>query len=202
MKSLNYYKKQKEGVTSMPCDKALSRRAFLMAGGAAAAIVLNPFPTWAAVRNLMNPVRKLTFFNIHTNEHLCAPYYIKGKYDCKALNAVNYILRDYRTDEVIDIDRSLLDLLFAIAVKTKSPSGTFEVISGYRSPATNAMLRKKSRGVASKSLHMVGKAIDIRLSGYNTRRLRETAVKLKAGGVGFYPKSDFVHVDVGRVRYW
>lgn len=186
----------------MPCDKALSRRAFLMAGSAAAAIALNPFPTWAAVRDLLNPVRKLTFYNIHTNEHLCVRYCIKGKYDPKALNDVNFILRDYRTGEIIDIDPSLLDLLFEIAVKTRSPSATFEVISGYRSPATNTMLRKKSRGVASKSLHMVGKAIDIRLSGYNTRRLRETAVKLRAGGVGFYPKSDFVHVDVGRVRYW
>jgi uncharacterized protein YcbK (DUF882 family) len=186
----------------MTGDKALSRRGFLMAGGAAAAVVLNPFPAWAAARDLLNPDRKLTFFNIHTNEHLCVRYYIKGKYDRKALKAINYILRDYRTGEIIDIDRSLLDLLFAISVKTRSPSATFEVISGYRSPATNAMLREKSRGVASKSLHMVGKAIDIRLSGYNIRRLRETAVKLKAGGVGFYPKSHFVHVDVGRVRYW
>jgi len=186
----------------MTHDKALSRRGFLMAGGAAAAVVLNPFPGWAAVRDLLNPARKLTFFNTHTNEHLSVRYCIKGKYDPKALNAINYILRDYRNGEIIDIDRSLLDLLFAIAVKMRSPSATFEVISGYRSPATNAMLRKNSRGVASKSLHMVGKAIDIRLSGYNTRRLHETAVKLKAGGVGFYPKSDFVHVDVGRVRYW
>jgi len=173
-----------------------------MAGGAAAAIVLNPFPAWPAVRDLLNPVRHLSFFNTHTNEHLGVRYYTKGKYDRKALSAINYILRDYRTGEIIDIDRSLLDLLFAISVKTRSPSATFEVISGYRSPATNAMLRGKSRGVASKSLHIVGKAIDIRLSGHNTRRLREIAVKLKAGGVGFYPKSDFVHVDVGRVRYW
>jgi len=186
----------------MTCDKALSRRGFLLAGCAAAALVLNPFPGWAAVRDLLNPVRKLTFFNTHTNEHLGVQYCIKGKYDRKALKAINYILRDHRTGETIDIDRSLLDLLFAITVKMRSPSATFEVISGYRSPATNAMLRKNSPGVASKSLHLVGQAIDVRLSGRSTRRLREAAVKLKAGGVGFYPKSDFVHVDVGRVRYW
>jgi uncharacterized protein YcbK (DUF882 family) len=183
-------------------SKALNRRDFLMASGLTAAFILNPLPAWAAFRDLLQPVKKLTFYNTHTAEHLNARYFIKGKYDRKALNDINHILRDYRTNEIIDIDRSLLDLLYAISVKTRSPEAVFEVISGYRTPATNAMLHKKSRGVALNSLHIVGKAIDIRLAGYDTRRLHNTAVKLRGGGVGFYPKSDFVHVDVGPVRYW
>ncbi|UCD82794.1 MAG: YcbK family protein [Desulfobacterales bacterium] len=186
----------------MTWAKALNRRDFLTVGGAAAAMVLNPLPAWAAFRDLLKPVRKLTFYNTHTDERLSVRYYINGKYDRKALSDINYILRDHRTDDIFDIDRSLLDLLYAISVKTRSHAATFEVISGYRSPATNALLHKKSRGVATKSLHMLGKAIDIRLSGHDTRRLHKTAVKLKGGGVGFYPKSDFVHVDVGSVRYW
>jgi len=182
--------------------KTLNRRSFLKAGGVAAAIVLNPIPVWAAFYDLLNPVRKLTFYNTHTDEHLNVRYFTKGKYDRQALKNINHILRDYRTDEIIDIDRSLLDLLYAISVKTRSREAVFEVISGYRSPATNALLHRESPGVAAKSLHIKGKAIDIRLSGYNTRGLHKAAVKLKGGGVGFYPKSDFVHVDVGPVRYW
>jgi len=163
---------------------------------------MNPIPVWAAFYDLLNPVRKLTFYNTHTDEHLNARYFAKGKYAPQALKEINHILRDYRTGEVIDIDRSLLDLLYAIAAKTRSRESVVEVISGYRAPATNAMLHRKSRGVAAKSLHVKGKAIDIRLSGYDTRRLYQAAVRLKGGGVGFYPNSDFVHVDVGPVRYW
>jgi uncharacterized protein YcbK (DUF882 family) len=95
----------------------------------------------------------------------------------------------------------LLDLLHALSLKTKLRE-PFHVISGYRSPATNSRLRKKGNGVASKSLHVQGKAIDIRIPRYSTRQLRNVARKMKAGGVGYYPKSDFVHVDTGRVRYW
>ena len=110
-------------------------------------------------------------------------------------------MRDHRSGEVKAIDTQLLELLHALALKT-SPQAPFHVISGYRSPATNKKLRKKSTGVASRSLHMQGKAIDIRIPGFKTRKLRNVALKLKAGGVGYYAKSDFVHVDIGRVRYW
>jgi uncharacterized protein YcbK (DUF882 family) len=111
------------------------------------------------------------------------------------------VLRDHRTDEVAEMDPRLLDLLFNLQGKLGA-STPFHVISGYRSPRSNAMLVAKGGGVAKKSLHMQGKAIDIRLPGRELADLRKAALGLKAGGVGYYPKSDFVHVDVGRVRHW
>jgi uncharacterized protein YcbK (DUF882 family) len=110
-------------------------------------------------------------------------------------------LRDHRADEVENIDTDLLDLLFALR-KTLETREPFHVISGYRSAKTNATLRAAGSGVAPNSLHRLGKAIDIRTPGRELRVLHEAAVALKGGGVGYYPKSDFVHVDVGRVRYW
>ncbi|HSN31208.1 MAG TPA: DUF882 domain-containing protein, partial [Ideonella sp.] len=118
-----------------------------------------------------------------------------------ALAAVDRLLRDFRSGEVAAIDPALLDLLHALAMTTGA-QGPFEVISGFRSPATNEMLRHRSSGVASGSLHMLGQAIDIRVAGVPLAGLRNAALSLRAGGVGFYPASDFVHVDTGRVRAW
>ena len=110
-------------------------------------------------------------------------------------------MRDYRANEIKPIDPVLLDQLYALKLKTgtKSP---FHVISGYRTPATNAMLRRRSNGVARRSYHTKGKAIDIRLPGYDTHRLRNAALSLRSGGVGYYRNSNFVHVDTGPVRTW
>ena len=114
---------------------------------------------------------------------------------------VNILLRDFRTGESHRIDPTLLDILYDLQVLADRDAH-YEVISGYRSPQTNAMLHQLSSGVAEHSQHILGKAIDVRLSGFSTRTLSEHARSLSRGGVGFYANSDFVHVDTGRIRYW
>lgn len=145
--------------------------------------------------------RTLGFFNTHTNEILKATYWRDGAYDKGAIKDINQILRDHRSGEVYGMDLPLLDLLVDLHRRAESKK-PFEIISGYRSPQSNATLASASGGVAKKSLHMQGKAIDIRLRDVKLKELRETALAMKLGGVGYYPKSDFVHVDTGRVRQW
>ena len=145
--------------------------------------------------------RALTLHNLHTGEKLSTVYWADGAYLPAPLSAIATLCRDFRTGDVKPIDAKLLDLLHALRGKlgTDAP---FHVISGYRSPATNAMLSSNSGGVAKKSLHMRGMAIDIRLPGRELSDLRRAARSLQRGGVGYYPRSDFVHVDTGRVRFW
>ena len=145
--------------------------------------------------------RRVAFQNLHTGEKLEAVYWEQGCYVPDALAAVNRVLRDYRTGDEHMMDPRLLDLLHQVhgAVGRKAP---FQVISGYRSPKTNAMLHERSSGVAGKSLHMEGMAIDVRVEGVALDHLHKAALDLSEGGVGFYPTSDFVHMDVGRVRRW
>jgi uncharacterized protein YcbK (DUF882 family) len=145
--------------------------------------------------------RTVALHNPHTGEALNAVYWDNGAYVPAALAAVNHVLRDYRNGEVHTIEPRLIDLLTTLAGRVEGV-GPFEVISGYRSPATNAMLHAHSDGVAKGSLHMQGLAIDIRLPGVGLDRLHRAALSLAGGGVGYYPVSDFVHVDVGRVRQW
>jgi len=137
----------------------------------------------------------------HTGERLAIEYFSGGTYLPDALSAVNYFLRDFRTSNVHDIDPALLDLLHGLAATTET-SRPFQVISGYRSPTTNEMLRHRSEGVAAGSLHMKGQAIDVRLGDVPLSKLRQAALGARRGGVGYYPTSDFVHVDTGRVRMW
>jgi uncharacterized protein YcbK (DUF882 family) len=118
-----------------------------------------------------------------------------------ALKNINHTLRDHRTDEIKSIDINLLNILYSVRKKLNI-SEPFHIISGYRSPETNEYLYKSSKGVAKKSLHMHGKAIDFRLPNISLPVLRRTAITLKAGGVGYYPCSNFIHIDVGRIRYW
>lgn len=146
-------------------------------------------------------VRSLAFFNTHTRESVRARFWAKGEYLADGLNAINRVLRDHRTGDVTAIDKRLLVLLHDLAATLES-TDPFHVISGYRSPATNAMLRARSEGVAGGSLHMRGMAADLRVPGVPLVRLRDTAIAMQRGGVGFYPDSSFVHVDVGRVRSW
>lgn len=146
-------------------------------------------------------VRRLGFHNLHTDEALDVAYWEDGAYVPDALTAVNRVLRDFRTGEEHVISPKLLDLLSLLSGRLDSGE-RFQVISGYRSPQTNAALHARSGEVASGSLHMVGQAIDIRLPGVDLSRLHEAALDLAVGGVGYYPTSDFVHVDVGRVRRW
>lgn len=147
------------------------------------------------------PVRRLSFDNLHTGEHLSAVYWEKGAYLPDATRQIDWLLRDFRANEVHPIEPRLLDLLYTLTaiVPTGAP---YEVISGYRSPATNAMLAAHGDGVAEHSLHTQGAAIDVRVPGLLLTQLRNRARSLRGGGVGYYPRSDFVHIDVGRVRYW
>ena len=149
----------------------------------------------------VSKTRTLSFRHLHTNEKLSIEYFSDNHYQYEALNKINYLLRDFRSSEVYPIDPILFDLLYSIQLATGS-KGDYEIISGYRSPTTNNMLRSKSNGVAKRSLHMQGKAVDIRLTDVSTDSVRRAAIALKAGGVGYYKKSDFVHLDTGRFRTW
>jgi uncharacterized protein YcbK (DUF882 family) len=168
-------------------------------GGAALAIAS---PLQGALAALPQAgTRTLGLLSTHTNEKITATYWRDGVYDKGALRDIDYVLRDHRTGEVAPIDPHLLDLLVELHRRAGSRK-EFQVISGYRSPKTNAMLASGSGGVAKRSLHMDGKAIDIRLHDVALADLRQTALGMKAGGVGYYKKSDFIHVDTGRVRQW
>ena len=145
--------------------------------------------------------RSLRFVHTHTGESLTAAYFDGSAYDAASLSDVNHLLRDFRTGESHLMDPQLLDILYDLQVLADRDA-PFEVISGYRSPATNAMLHRVSNGVAEHSQHLLGKAIDVRLSGYSTRQLSDHARALARGGVGFYASSNFVHIDTGRVRNW
>jgi uncharacterized protein YcbK (DUF882 family) len=145
--------------------------------------------------------RSLSFVNIHTDEKLSAVYWADGALEPQALCEIDHILRDYRTGDIKPIDVTLLDLLHDLRALVGSDA-PFHVISGYRSPATNAMLRAHSEGVARHSLHLDAKAADVRLPGVALLDLRRAALSLQRGGVGYYPGPEFVHVDTGRVRAW
>lgn len=179
----------------------IHRRQFLRLGFAAVSAIVFPPRLSAGVQNSAPLEKRLAFFNTHTCERLDVCYCTAGRYDARALAEINHILRDHRTGEVGPIATGLLDLLHTLSLRLETPH-PLHVISGYRSPGTNATLHRCNRGVASQSLHVYGKAIDIRVPGIQTLELRGIALALAAGGVGYYPKSDFVHVDIGRVRSW
>lgn len=179
----------------------ISRRDLLTAGLVTTAACLFPHKAASAVARVFVPERALFFRNTHTGESMKALYWNQGTYVPQALADINFILRDYRTGEVKEIDTDLLDLVFALQQKLET-KGPFEVISGYRSPETNSYLMSMGRGAVKNSLHLCGKAIDMRLPGCELKTLQRAAVDLGRGGVGYYPSSDFVHVDVGSIRYW
>lgn len=151
---------------------------------------------WAAA-----PARKLSLYHLHTGETLRLTYAEHGKIIPAAMHELNHFLRDWRTGNAHPIDPALLDQLYALQQKVETP-GAYHVICGYRSPKTNDMLHAKSDGVASHSLHLEGRAIDISLPGKDLAHLRKAALSLRAGGVGYYPGSGFIHLDTGRVRSW
>jgi len=177
---------------------AMERRRFLV--GACLAFVSTPFNR-AMADVSSKEVRSLSFNVLHSGEKATIEYWADGKYLPDALGQINHLLRDFLDEEVHVIAPSLLDLLVALRTRLETVE-PFDVICGYRSPATNAILRAEYSGVSAKSLHMKGMAADICIAGRSLKELHEAAVALRGGGVGYYPHEDFVHVDVGRVRYW
>lgn len=177
---------------------AASRRHFLKA---CAATGLGLLTSSAQAAFFREPARTLSFYQTHTSERLRICYWENGSYHLDALEEIDYILRDHRTDEVYTMDQNLYDLLFYLQQEVDI-GGEYHILSGYRCPATNAMLQSQTRGVATHSLHMAGQAIDIRLPGCSLRHLHRAALSLQAGGVGYYPYANFIHVDTGRVRTW
>jgi len=145
--------------------------------------------------------RRLAFFHTHTGKHLDVVYKRGDDYVPEGLREINEFLFDFRTGDVRDMDPHLLDLAYDLR-ETLGGKGTYEVISAFRSPKTNEMLRSRSGGVVKNSQHLYGKAIDIRLTDVELSRLRDTAIAMKRGGVGYYASSNFVHIDTGRVRRW
>ena len=144
---------------------------------------------------------RVSFRHAHTGESFSGVYRVGDRYLPEAFDRLNYVLRDFRRNEVFPMDPRVVDIVSIIQSKVR-PNEPFEVLSGYRCPKTNSMLRHASSGVAKNSLHMYGQAMDIRMPGYNTGKLRKIALNLHAGGVGYYPRSNFVHVDTGQVRSW
>lgn len=181
--------------------RGMSRRDFLTAGLAVTATCILPYKALAAVPKIFLAERALSFYNTHTGEDLKVIYWSEGAYMPQALADINHILRDHRTEEEKEIDTGLFELLFDLNRKVESKE-PFHIISGYRSPRTNSTLNAANSGVARNSLHIKGMAIDIRLPGHDLKNLKRAALDLGRGGVGYYPSSDFVHVDVGRVRCW
>lgn len=184
----------------------MDRREFLKFGckwaTLAATACVAPTPLLAAVKRSRAPHR-LSLYNTHTGETLGITYAAEGAYIPEALEAVDHLLRDHRTGDVKPIDPQLLDLLFAISKKMGlTARHPFHVVSGYRSPETNALLRKRSRRVAKNSYHVKGQAVDFRVPHLRLSLLRRAALSLRSGGVGYYPRSHFLHVDVGEFRYW
>jgi uncharacterized protein YcbK (DUF882 family) len=145
--------------------------------------------------------RTLSFRHRHTGEHLTTVYYADGRYLPESLASINRLLRDFRTDEVKDIDPALLDLMYVLQSRLESAE-PFEVYSAYRSPETNASLIRRGGGAARNSLHMRGMAVDTRIEGVDAPNLFKAALSLQRGGVGYYGQSSFVHLDVGDVRSW
>jgi uncharacterized protein YcbK (DUF882 family) len=147
------------------------------------------------------PSKMISLQNPHTGDRLRLTYFERGLYIEDALQEIDYVLRDYHTGDVHPIDPALLDQLYDLKLRL-GVSRPFNIISGYRSPETNANLRRHSDGVAKHSLHMQGRAVDIRLDGYDASTIRDAALSMERGGVGYYSASNFVHLDTGDVRTW
>lgn len=180
----------------------LDRRSFLKLSMTLACGLLVPFPVRAAINTSSSAARSISLRNTHTGESLeKVTYFAEGQYLPEALREIDVLLRDHRNGEIRTIDPKLYDQLFELG-RAMDHAGPFEIISGYRSPASNSELRNQSRGVAKRSFHLTGQAVDIRLPGVQLAQLRSAAIAHRAGGVGFYPSSGFVHIDTGPFRTW
>lgn len=193
---------KKEMNFNVDTENSPSRRLFLKGFACVAATTMMGAPGIAqAAKGNFYSSRKLAFHNLHTEEKLSLTYFDHGHYVPDAVHDLSYLLRDHRSGDAHAMDPELFNILDDLQTALGG-NKTFQVISGYRSPATNRMLNKTSSGVAKKSLHMQGKAIDIRVVGVDSRLVQKAAIKMARGGVGYYRKSDFVHIDTGNVRHW
>ena len=175
------------------------RRSFLKSSVVLASAI--GMPALAKAAQPAPAERTLRLYNTHTGESLRSVFWAEGQFIPDALKDINKLLRDHRNDKVADMDPKLILLLNDVSDKF-GDGQTLHIISGYRSPESNAKLAAASNGVAKHSMHMEGKAIDIRMPGKDLAQLHKAAMSMKGGGVGYYPDSQFVHMDTGRVRYW
>jgi uncharacterized protein YcbK (DUF882 family) len=146
--------------------------------------------------------RALSLHHMHTDERVSLVYRVGDHYKRSALQQLNWFLRDFRTGDKVAIDPQLFDMLYDVKASLGDTEARYEILSAYRSPQTNAMLRRTGHRVARNSLHLSGQALDIRFPDLATREIRDAALALGRGGVGYYPGSDFVHIDTGAVRHW
>lgn len=197
---MSFIKNQNTPSIQAPARGLISRRSFLNVSSMAAAGALL-LPSSKSVANVLSSERTLSFHNVHTDEELtirCCP---ERDYDRETRLRFSSLLRDHHADEVREMDPGLIDIFFALSAFTGS-TGTFKILSGYRSPETNSWLRRFSHGVAEHSMHIEGKAVDIRMDDLSISEIRQAGMALAMGGVGYYPRSDFVHLDTGRIRHW
>lgn len=180
----------------------LQRRGFLKFGLAGIAAMTVPTILSGTAQASNNYATwRIAFRHSHTGESFSGVYRVGNKYLPEAFERLSYVMRDFRTSEVFPMDPRVIDILSVIHRKMGATE-SYEALSGYRSPRTNSMLRHETRGVASNSFHMYGQAVDIRIPGHSSDKIRKMAKSLEAGGVGYYPRSNFVHIDTGKVRSW
>ena len=179
----------------------ISRRGLLGAFGATLIAAAPTYSNAAGFLRKAGDIRRIKMYSGRTGEHLDMVYWIDGEYVGEALQEVNYFMRDWRQNEAAQMDTRAIDIIAATRnlLDTENP---FLLLSGYRTPKTNAMLRARSSSVARKSLHMEAKAADLRLHGRSVRQIASAASSCRAGGVGRYTSSNFVHIDCGVVRTW
>lgn len=194
--------KENDALIKAPKAQAsLTRRQLMGVGAAGLLSMVAPLTLASKARADAQKIWKISFRHAHTKESFSGVYRIGDTYLPEVFDRVNYFMRDFRTGEAFPMDPRVIDIL-SLVQDGSGYNGPLEILSGYRTPKTNAMLRRVSEGVASNSFHMYGQAIDIRLPGYSTRKLARVARGLRAGGVGYYPRSGFVHVDTGEIRSW
>jgi uncharacterized protein YcbK (DUF882 family) len=180
---------------------SLSRRRFLKGLACGSVLAIGSPKLVQAAFSGFSAHKTLALEHHHTGETLKLTYYEQGRYIYGAMDEISYFLRDYHNGAVHSVDPALLDQLYDVKLLLGT-SKPFHIVSGYRSPGTNASLRRHSRGVARQSLHMEGRAVDVRMEGVSARTIRNAALSLYRGGVGFYPRSNFVHLDTGDIRAW
>ncbi len=180
----------------------MNRRDFIRLSGILGGLLMSGKASLSKLLDLSRDLnfRYLHMYSINTGEYLKVVYYMDGQYLQDSLESINHFLRDYRNGKVHPIDQELCDQVFLITRLAERE--LVEVICGYRSPETNEYLHRRKKGVAKESYHTLGKAIDIRIKGMELKDLRDLALSLRLGGVGYYPRSNFVHIDTGPFRHW